>query len=72
MLNMITGMNEYIKNINKAHITCKLKVNLMGKNVIQISGEIMTNVDVSLKSFMYAKMVIYGILLHAVMKMENI
>ena len=69
---MITGMNEYIKNINKAHITCKLKVNLMGKNVIQISGEIMTNVDVSLESFMYAKMVIYGILLHAVMKMENI
>ena len=44
----------------------------MGKNVIQINGGIMINVNVSVKNVMYVKKIIFGILLHAVVKMENI
>ena len=48
-----------------------LNVDLMGKNVIQINGEITINVDVSVKTIMYVKKIIVGILLHLVVKMEN-
>ena len=41
------------------------------KNVIQINGAIMMNVDVSVKNNMYVKKIIFGILLHVVAKMEN-
>ena len=44
----------------------------MEKNVIHISGEITTNVYVSVKNVMYMKKIIFGILLHGVAKMENI
>ena len=44
----------------------------MVKNVIQINGRITTNVDVGAKNVMYVKKIIFGILLHAVVKMENI
>ena len=44
----------------------------MEKNVIQINGDITINVDVSVKSTIYLKKVINGILLHAAVKMENI
>ena len=46
-------------------------VNLMAENVIQINGGIMINVNVSVKSVMYMKKIIFGILLHVVVKMEN-
>ena len=42
------------------------------KNVIQINGGKMINVDVSVKNVMYVKKVIFGILLHVVAKTENI
>ena len=45
---------------------------LMEKNVIQINGGITINVDVSVKNVIYVKKIIFGILLHAVEKMENI
>ena len=35
----------------------------MEQNVIQINGEIMINVDVSVKNLMYVKMIKFGILL---------
>ena len=44
----------------------------MEENVIQINGGIMINVDVSVKNIIYVKKIIFGILLHVVVKMENI
>ena len=45
----------------------------MEENVIQINGEIMIDVDMSGKKAKYVKKkIIFGILLHAVVKMENI
>ena len=44
----------------------------MEKNVIQINGEIMTKVDVSVKNIMRVKKIMFGIQLHGVVKMENI
>ena len=44
----------------------------MGKNVIQINGGIMINVYVSVKNVVYVKKIIFGTLLHVVVKMENI
>ena len=47
-------------------------VNLMEEYVIQINGGIMTNVDVSVKNVMYVKNIIFGILLHVVVKIKKI
>ena len=44
----------------------------MEENVIQINGGITIYVDVNVKNIMYVKNIIFGILLHAVVKMENI
>ena len=44
----------------------------MKKNVIQINGGITISVYVSVNNIMYVKNIIFGILLHAVAKMENI
>ena len=44
----------------------------MEKNVVQINGGITINVDVSVKNVMHVKKIIMGILLHIVVKMENI
>ena len=44
----------------------------MESNVIQINGGITVNVDESVKNVMYVKIIIFGILLHVVVKMENI
>ena len=44
----------------------------MKENVIQINGGIMTNGDVSVKNVIYMKKIKFGILLHAIVKMENI
>ena len=43
----------------------------MEENVIQINGRIMIDVDVSVKNITYVKKIMFGILLHAVVKMEN-
>ena len=42
------------------------------QNVIQITGEITINVDVSVKEIMHVKKVMFGILLNVIMKMVNI
>ena len=44
----------------------------MEENVIQINGGIMINVDTRVKNIMYVKKIILGILLHVIVKMENI
>ena len=44
----------------------------MDENVIQINDGISINVDVNVKKVMYVKDIIFGILLHVIMKMENI
>ena len=44
----------------------------MEENVTQVNGGIMINVDVSVKNVMYMKKIMFGILLHVIVKMENI
>ena len=44
----------------------------MEENNIQINGVIIINVDVSVKNTIHAKKIIFGILVHVVVKMENI
>ena len=44
----------------------------MEENVIQINGGITINVDVNVKNVMYVKKIMFGILLHVIVKMENI
>ena len=68
---MITGINES-KTLTK-HISCKCKYGFDAKNVTQINGEIMINVDVSVKNVhVSVKNIIFGILLLVVSKTENI
>ena len=44
----------------------------MKENVIQVNGGIMINVDVSVKNVMYVKNIVFGILLHVILKWKNI
>ena len=44
----------------------------MEETVIQITGEITINIDVSVKNVMYVEKIMLEILLHVVVKMENI
>ena len=67
---MITGINESKTVTNDLHVN--VNVDLMEKNVIQINGGIMINVDASVKKFMYVKIIMFGILLHVIVKTENI
>ena len=53
----------YFANVN---------VNLMEENVIQINSGTTINVVVSVENVMYMKKIIFGILLHVAMKMENV
>ena len=49
-----------------------VNVNLMEQNVSQINSRITINVDVSVKNITYVKKIIFGILLHVIVKMGNI
>ena len=44
----------------------------MKQNVSKINVGITINADVSVKSIIYVKMNMFGILLHVILKMENI
>ena len=70
VFDMITGTNES-KTLAK-HLPCECKCRFDGKNVIEINGGIMTHVDVTAKRIIYAKKIMFGILLHVIMIMENI
>ena len=45
-----------------------LNINLMEQNVIQIDCGITINVDMTVKKFMYVKKIMFGILLHVIVK----
>ena len=44
----------------------------MEENVINVNDGIVANVHVSVKDVMYVKKILFGILLHEIVKMENI
>ena len=44
----------------------------MKENVTQVNGGKMINVEVSVKNVMHDKKIIYGTMLHAAEKMENV
>ena len=53
-------------------ISCECTCRFDEKNVIQINGGTSINADVSIKNVVFVKKIIFGILVHAVVKMENI
>ena len=44
----------------------------MEENVILTNGGITANVDVNVKNVIYVKKIMFGILLHVIVEMENI
>ena len=70
VFSMITRINES-KTLTK-HISCECKCKFDGKNVIETHGGITINVDMSVKNIMCVKKIIFAILLHVVVRMENI
>ena len=51
---------------------CNVNVNLMVESVIQIKNEIMINLNVSVKSIISGKIIIFAILIHVVVKTVNL
>ena len=70
VFNMITSKKE--QKILTKEISCECKCRFDEKNIIQINDGTTINDNVSVKNVMYVKKIIFGILLHAVEKMENI
>ena len=68
--NMITGINES-KTLTK-HISCEWKCKLDETKCNSINDGITINVNVSVKTIIYVKKSMFGILLHVIVKMENI
>ena len=71
VFNVTTGINKSTKHQQRIYHV-NVNVNLMEENVIQINGGIMIKMDVRVKNVVYMKKTISGILLHVVVKMENI
>ena len=67
MIKEITESKESTK-----HLSYNVNVDLMQENIIQINDGIMINVNVIAKIIMYAKKIMFGILLHVIVKMDNI
>ena len=44
----------------------------MEENVIEVNGEKTINITVSVKNIIYVKEIMFEILLHVILKMENI
>ena len=70
IFNMITGINES-KTLTK-HISCEWKCKLDETKCNSINDGIRINVNVSVKTIIYVKKSMFGILLHVIVKMENI
>ena len=49
-----------------------VNVNFIEQNVSHINGGILVNVDVAVKSIIYVKKIMFGNLLHVIMKIEKI
>ena len=52
-------------------ISCEFKCRFDGKNIIQINHATTINGNMSVENVMYAEKIIFGILLHVLVKMEN-
>ena len=70
VFNMIIGINES-KTLAR-HYHANVNLDLMEKNIIQINGGIMLNVNVSLKNIMHVKKIIFGIIVHVVVKTQDV
>ena len=67
---MITDTNES-KTLTK-HVLWEFKCIFDSKKLIQINGGIVINSDVNKKNVIYVKKTVFGILVHAGVKIENI
>ena len=67
---MVIGINDS-KTLTK-YISCECKCRFNGRKCNLDNGGIMINVDVSVKNVIYVKKIMFGILLHVIVKMENI
>ena len=70
MFNMNTRINESKTLAN--HTSCECKCKFERKKSNQTNCGIMINVDVSVKNTIYVKRIMFGILLHVIVKMKNI
>ena len=70
MFNINTVINGS-KTLTK-HISCECKCKFDEIKSIQINGGITINVDVVVKNVIHVKKIIFGILVHIFVKMENI
>ena len=70
MFSIITGLNESETLTKHNHVN--VNVNFMKQNIIQINDRIKINVDASVRNILYVKKVMFGILLHVIVKTENI
>ena len=72
VFNKITGINE--SNVLAKHISCECKCRFDGKrcNSYHINGKITRNVKMSVKNAIYVKKIMFVILLHVIVKIENI
>ena len=66
VFNMITRINE-LKTLTK-HISCECKCKFDGRNCNPDQWWNNENVDVSVKNVMYVKKILFGILLHVIVK----
>ena len=69
VFNMIAGTNE--SEILTKHISCECKCRFDEKKT-HMNGGITINVDVSVKNVTHVKKIMFRILLHIIVKMENI
>ena len=71
VFNIITDINQ--SKILTKHISCESKCKFDGKNITQINAGITINLNVIVKNIMHVKKkMILRILLHVVVKIENI
>ena len=73
VFNIITDINQ--SKILTKHISCESKCKFDGKNITQINAGITINLHVIVKNIRHVKKkkkMILGILLHVVVKIENI
>ena len=68
---MITGINQTIKHQQSTY-HANVNVNFMVENVVKIKSPITITADASARKMIYAKQIIFGILLHVIAKMVNI
>ena len=63
--------DKWIENTNKT-FHASVNVNLIEQNASRINGGLTIKVDVSVKNITYLKQILFGILVHVVVKTENI